>query len=110
MTATTPGTERPERSVPKPRFTDAEAGAKEFPDSGPGARRYNYFKPAKRKQTHYEDVTVDVQPAPGPYRSRGWIYAFANGEAGYPLTWTKLKAWGVDKPEPQNGPGTGSQH
>ena len=27
-------TERPERSVPKPVFTDAEAGAREFPDSG----------------------------------------------------------------------------
>ena len=26
-------TERPERSVPKPQFTDAEAGAREFPDS-----------------------------------------------------------------------------
>jgi hypothetical protein len=51
--------ERPGRSVPKPVFTDAEAGAREFPDSGAGARRYNYFTPAKRKQTHYEDVTVD---------------------------------------------------
>ena len=29
-----------ERSVPKPVFTDAEAGAKEFPDSN--ARRFNY--------------------------------------------------------------------
>src|SRR3712207_8637229 len=48
-------------------FTDAEAGAKEFPDSGPSARRYNYYKPAKRKQTHYEDVTVDVQPDPRHY-------------------------------------------
>jgi hypothetical protein len=47
-------TERPERSVPKPVFTDAEAGAQTFPDSGASARRYNYFKPAKRKQTHYE--------------------------------------------------------
>ena len=54
--------QRPERSVPKPQFTDAEAGAQEFPDSGASARRYNYYKPAKRKQTHYEDVTVDVQP------------------------------------------------
>ena len=44
-------TERPERSVPKVQFTDAEAGAREFPDSGASARRYNYFKPAKRKQT-----------------------------------------------------------
>ena len=44
-----------ERSLPKPVFTDAEAGAKEFPDST--ARRFNYYTPAKRKQTHYEDVT-----------------------------------------------------
>jgi propane 2-monooxygenase small subunit len=100
-------TQRPERSVPKVQFTDAEAGAKEFPDSSAGARRYNYFKPAKRKQTHYEDVTVEVQPDPRHYLSQGWIYGFANGERGYPLHWTKLKAWGVDKPEPQRGIGSG---
>ena len=100
-------TERPERSVPKPVFTDAEAGAREFPDSGASARRYNYFTPAKRKQTHYEDVTVDVQPDPRHYLSQGWIYGFANGETGYPLHWTKLKAWGVDKPEPKRGAGSG---
>jgi len=100
-------TERPERSVPKPQFTDAEAGAQEFPDSSAAARRYNYFKPAKRKQTHYEDVTVDVQPDPRHYLSQGWIYGFADGTSGYPLNWTKLKAWGVDKPEPQRGIGTG---
>ena len=82
---------------------------REFPDSGPAARRYNYFKPAKRKQTHYEDVTVEVQPDPRHYLSQGWIYGFANGEAGYPLNWTKLKAWGVDEPEPQRGVGTGRQ-
>jgi propane 2-monooxygenase small subunit len=100
-------TERPERSVPKPVFTDAEAGAREFPDSGASARRYNYFSPAKRKQTHYEDVTVEVQPDPRHYLTQGWIYGFANGETGYPLHWTKLKAWGVDQPEPQRGIGTG---
>ena len=49
-----------ERSVPKPVFTDAEAGAKTFPDST--SRRFNYYTPEKRKQTHYEDVTVEVQP------------------------------------------------
>lgn len=100
-------TERPERNVPRPVFTDAEAGAQEFPDSSASARRYNYYKPAKRKQTHYEDVTVDVQPDPRHYLSQGWIYGFANGEAGYPLTWTKLKAWGVDEPEFKNGVGSG---
>ena len=99
--------ERPERSVPKPVFTDAEAGAREFPDSSASARRYNYFKAAKRKQTHYEDVTVEVQPDPRHYLSQGWIYGFADGSRGYPLTWTKLKAWGVDKPEPERGIGSG---
>ncbi|MDL5155193.1 toluene hydroxylase [Actinomycetospora termitidis] len=102
-------TENTARSVPKPTFTDAEAGAKEFPDSGPSARRYNYFKPAKRKQTHYEDVTVEVQPDPRHYLTQGWIYGFADGSRGYPLNWTKLKAWGVDDPEPERGPGSGGK-
>ena len=107
MTTTVPAPEQSQRSVPKPAFTDAEAGAREFPDSGPGARRYNYFTPAKRKQTHYEDVTVEVQPDPRHYLTQGWIYAFADGDRGYPLHWTKLKAWGVDDPAPQRGVGTG---
>jgi propane monooxygenase small subunit len=101
--------ERAERSVPKPVFTDAEAGAREFPDSGASARHYNYFKPGKRKQTHYEDVTVEVQPDPRHYLTQGWIYGFADGTGGYPLTWTKLKAWGSDEPEPQRGPGSGGK-
>ncbi|MGH3626179.1 MAG: toluene hydroxylase [Sciscionella sp.] len=94
-----------ERSVPKVQFTDAEAGAKEFPDSN--ARRYNYYHPQKRKQSHYEDVTVEVQPDPRHYLTQGWLYGFADGKGGYPLDWTVLKAWGSDKPEPQRGPGTG---
>nr|BAF34306.1 propane monooxygenase hydroxylase small subunit [Pseudonocardia sp. TY-7] len=87
-------TERPERSVPKPVFTDAEAGAHEFPDSGASARRYNYYNSINASRTHYEDVTVDVQPDPRHYLSQGWIYGFADGSARYPLTWTKLKAVG----------------
>ncbi len=94
-----------ERSVPKPVFTDAEAGAKVFPDSD--ARRYNYFTPQKRKQSHYEDVTVEVQPDPRHYLSQGWLYGFADGKGGYPLEWTALKAWGSDRPVPERGPGTG---
>jgi hypothetical protein len=38
-------TENQERSVPKPVFTDAEAGAKTFPDST--KRSFNYYTPAK---------------------------------------------------------------
>ncbi|MFJ7214710.1 toluene hydroxylase [Amycolatopsis sp. NPDC098790] len=101
MTATS------ERSVPKPAFTDAEAGAKVFPDSN--ARQYNYFTPAKRKQSHYEDVTVEVQPDPRHYLSQGWLYAFADGKGGYPLEWTALKAWGSDRPLPERGPGSGGK-
>jgi propane 2-monooxygenase small subunit len=79
-----------ERSVPKPVFTDAEAGAKTFPSST--SRSYNYFAPRKRRATLYEDVTVDVQPDPARHLTQGWVYAFANGDAGYPQEWTALKS------------------
>ena len=71
-------TEVKERSVPKPVFTDAEAGAKEFPSWQ--SRSYNYFTPRKRRATVYEDVTVDVQPDPARHLTQGWVYAFANGD------------------------------
>ena len=96
-----------ERSVPKPVFTDAEAGAKTFPDST--KRDFNYYTPAKRKQTRYEDVTVEVQPDPRHYLSQGWLYGFSDGRGGYPLDWTVLKAWGTDRPEPERFPGSGGK-
>ena len=71
-------------------FTDAEAGAKEFPSSR--SRSYNYFEPRKRRATVYEDVTVDVQPDPERHLTQGWVYAFANGDSGYPQEWTALKS------------------
>ena len=90
------------RTSPTPR-----PGAKEFPDST--ARNYNYFIPQKRKQTHYEDVTVEVQPDPRHYLRQGWLYGFADGRGGYPLDWTALKAWGSDRPEPERFPGSGGK-
>jgi propane monooxygenase small subunit len=79
-----------ERDLPKPVFTDAEAGAKEFPSSR--SRSYSYFTPRKRRASVYEDVTVDVQPDPERHLTQGWIYAFANGDAGYPQEWTELRS------------------
>jgi propane 2-monooxygenase small subunit len=79
-----------ERSVPKPVFTDAEAGSREFPSST--SRSFNYFTPAKRRASVYEDVTVDVQPDPARHLTQGWIYGFADGTSGYPQEWTKLKS------------------
>jgi propane 2-monooxygenase small subunit len=78
------------RSVPKPVFTDAEAGAREFPSWQ--SRTFSYFTPRKRRATVYEDVTVDVQPDPARYLSQGWIYGFAQGPGGYPEDWTALKS------------------
>jgi propane monooxygenase small subunit len=79
-----------ERSVPKPVFTDAEAGSQVFPSST--SRSFNYFTPAKRRASVYEDVTVDVQPDPERHLTQGWIYGFADGTSGYPKEWTKLKS------------------
>jgi propane monooxygenase small subunit len=76
--------------VPKLVFTDAEAGALEFPSSA--SRSYNYFKPQRLKATLYEDVTVDVQPDPGRYLTQSWVYGFAKGPGGYPVEWTKAKS------------------
>jgi propane monooxygenase small subunit len=78
------------RSVPKLVFTDAEAGALEFPSSN--SRSYNYFKPQRMKATIYEDVTVDVQPDPERYLTQNWVYGFADRDGGYPKEWTEAKS------------------
>jgi len=78
------------RSVPKLVFTDAEAGALEFPSSQ--SRHFNYFEPARMRATTYEDVTVDVQPDPDRYLTQGWVYGFADGPGGYPSEWTGLES------------------
>jgi propane monooxygenase small subunit len=83
-------TQPKQRSVPKPVFTDAEAGALEFPSWQ--SRSFNYYTPRKRRATVYEDVTVDVQPDPARHLTQGWIYAFANGDGAYPHSWTALKS------------------
>lgn len=77
-----------QRSFPKQQFTDAEAGALEFPSSR--SRSYNYFKPAKLRATTYEDVTVDVQPDADRHMTQGWTLGFGNGPGGYPKEWTRL--------------------
>jgi propane monooxygenase small subunit len=78
------------RDIPKVHFTDSEAGALDFPSST--SRNYNYFTPEKLRASVYEEVTVDVQPDPARYLSQGWLYAFSNGQAGYPHEWTALKS------------------
>lgn len=57
------------------------AGAAVFADSS--SRRYRYFEPRGKRATHYEDVTVDVQPDPERYLIQDWIISFANGDGAY---------------------------
>ncbi|MGQ0563934.1 MAG: aromatic/alkene monooxygenase hydroxylase subunit beta [Gemmobacter sp.] len=57
------------------------AGAAIFADSE--SRRYRYFEPRGKRATHYEDVTVDVQPDPERYLIQDWIIAFPDGKGAY---------------------------
>jgi propane monooxygenase small subunit len=66
------------------------AGAKIF--AGSDSRKFNYFEPKGRKATHYEDVTVDVQPDPERYLLQDWIISFADGTPGYTKAWTAIKS------------------
>ncbi|QIN85162.1 toluene hydroxylase [Rubrobacter tropicus] len=86
----TEGVGRGERSLPPIRLTDAEAGAAVF--AGSNSRKYNYFEPKGRRASHYEDVTVDVQPDPEKYLTQGWILGWPNGDLGYDPKWTKIKS------------------
>jgi propane 2-monooxygenase small subunit len=66
------------------------AGSAQF--AGSDSRKFNYFEPKGRKATHYEDVTVDVQPDPKRYLLQDWIISFADGTPTYSENWTKAKS------------------
>jgi propane monooxygenase small subunit len=57
------------------------AGSAVFADSD--SRKYRYFEPRGKRATHYEDVTVDVQPDPERYLLQDWIISFPNGRGAY---------------------------
>ncbi|WP_138465856.1 aromatic/alkene monooxygenase hydroxylase subunit beta [Poseidonocella sp. HB161398] len=54
------------------------AGAATF--IGSRSRKYNYYEPRGKRATHYEDVTVDVQPDPERYLIQDWIISFEGGK------------------------------
>ena len=66
------------------------AGAAEFADSD--SRKYRYFEPKGRRATHYEDMTVDVQPDPERYLMQDWIISFPDGKGAYVKDWTAAKS------------------
>lgn len=66
------------------------AGAAVFADSD--SRKYRYFEPRGKRATHYEDVTVDVQPDPERYLLQDWIISFPNGDGAYVKSATAAKS------------------
>lgn len=66
------------------------AGAAVFPSSN--SRKYNYYQPKGRKATHYEDMTLHVQPDPKVQLKQDWIIAFADGTPTYSESWTAAKS------------------
>jgi propane monooxygenase small subunit len=66
------------------------AGAAVF--AGSDSRKFNYFEPKGRKATHYEDMTLDVQPDPERYLLQDWIINFPDGTPTYSKTWTVAKS------------------
>ena len=59
---------------------------------GSDSRKYNYFEPKGRKATHYEDMTLDVQPDPERYLLQDWIISFPDGTPTYSKSWTKAQS------------------
>jgi propane 2-monooxygenase small subunit len=66
------------------------AGAAKFASSD--SRKYNYYTPKGRKATHYEDMTLDVQPDPKRYLLQDWIINFADGTPTYSEKWTAARS------------------
>ena len=68
------------------------AGAATF--AGSASRKYNYYEPKGKRATHYEDVTVDVQPDPDRYLIQNWIIEFGSEKGGgaYQKDYTAAKS------------------
>jgi ferredoxin-NADP reductase/ferredoxin len=64
------------------RFTTAAEAAPGVGGDGVrerSAREFQWFTPAGRRATLYEDVTVDTQPSIHRHLARGWPLSFADG-------------------------------
>ena len=64
------------------RFTTAAEAAP--PARERSERDFQWFAPAGRRATLYEDVTIDTQPSIHRHLTRGWPVSFADGRG----TWT----------------------
>ncbi|HXD67461.1 MAG TPA: MmoB/DmpM family protein [Solirubrobacteraceae bacterium] len=55
-------------------------------------REFQWFAPARRRATLYEDVTIDTQPSIHRHLSRGWPLSFADGRGTWNDASTALRS------------------
>jgi propane monooxygenase small subunit len=59
--------------------------------SGRSEREFQWFAPARRRATLYEDVTIDTQPSIHRHLARGWPLSFADGRGTWNDASTALR-------------------
>ena len=80
----------PDRAAAQPGATAGPAvpvkrlGGATAPAGDETERQFQWYVPAKRRATLYEDVTVDTQPSIHRHLTRGWPVSFEDGRG----TWT----------------------
>lgn len=77
-------------TVETPVPQSGAAGSAKF--AGWDSRKYNYYTPKGRKATHYEDMTLDVQPDPKRHLLQDWIISFGDGTPTYSEKWTAAQS------------------
>ena len=95
----------PERSVPKVVFTDAEAGAKEFPDSDLAHLQLLHPTEAQADALRGYDRRSAARPAALPLP--GLALRLRRRQGRLPARVDGAQVLGSDRPEPKRGPGSG---
>jgi hypothetical protein len=78
-------------SAPTPpvkKFADSSGGRDKTDDA---ARGFNYFTPAKRRASLYEEMTIDTQVSVDRHLHGGWLLAFEDGRASHSLGSTEIR-------------------
>jgi NAD(P)H-flavin reductase/ferredoxin len=76
-------------AVPPVKTFEAAAVA---PTADDAMRNFDWYTPAKRRATLYEDVTVDTQPSVHRHLNRGWPVSFEDGRGTWDDASTALQS------------------
>ena len=96
-----------ERSAPKPVFTDAEAGAKEFPDST--RAQFNYFTPPSASSPTTRTSRSRCSPTRGTTSPRAGCTGSPTAAAATRWTGRRSRRGASDRPVPERFPGSGGK-